>query len=398
MIKALRMQINSFILLCGTCAFFVSSASIGAPLVKLNLCNEHDQKIFVAVAYPPGENLPLMSRGWWGVESKSCNQLELPVVGDNLLVYANSEGLTADWSGDVSLCVDSLNKFDFSGAINMDCSGENLKKVKFKGHSIKQLVEASSDGIPKIIFKREDSRSLGDVLRLCNDSSELAYVSYGQKESGPGPISLAGWFKIPPNKCYETLKSSRANELYLFGNNEIGNRRWKGYVPLCVNVYDKFNFVDPLNMNCQDNNQRKHLFKKISMPTDGGFEYHLTGIGSETVRSMVEFCNTANEDIVVAMSFSNPDFIGQHVSSGWFSVKKGQCAKPLPVESEELYILVENDDGTVLRAGTFMACVDTKVAFEFGEATTMACEGPTLEKRSFDTIKIDSGAVKIQLP
>lgn len=398
MSKALKMRLNAFVWLWGACVFFVSGVSIGAPMVKVNLCNEHEQKLFVAVSYAPDENLPLMSRGWWGIESKACNQLELPIFGDNILVYANSEGLTAEWSGDVALCVDGVNKFDFSGAINMDCSGENLKKVKFERYSVRKLIEASSDGLPKITFRREDSRPLGDVLRLCNDSDELTYVSYGQKESGSGPISLAGWFKILPNKCYETLKTSRANELYLFGNNEAGSRRWKGDIPLCVNAYDKFSFVDPMNMQCQDNNQRKHLFKKISMPTEGGFEYHLTGIGSETVRSIVEFCNKSNEDIILAMSFSNPDFIGQHVASGWFSIKVGQCSKPLPVESEELHLLVENDDGSILRSGSFMACVDTKVAFEFGEATTMACEGPNQEKRAFDTIKIDSGSVKIELP
>ena len=329
--KLTKLRINLLKYLCIILSLGGSAVLYGAPLVKVNLCNDHDQKVYAAIAYNPDANSSLMSRGWWGVDAKSCNELEIPVVGDRFLVFANSESLALEWSGSTSLCIDGVNKFDFSGADDMRCEGGSLKQVKFKELSVRQLAATSSDGVPKVTFKSVDAVSISDVFRFCNDSNDVAYIAYGQKSSGPNPVGVAGWYKISPNKCYETLKAKDSNELYLYANNERGDRRWKGDIPLCVNSYDKFNFIDPLNMNCQDNNQRKQLFKKISAPAGSSFEYHLKDIGSETVRSMVELCNKSTEDIVVALAYENSDFIGQHVSSGWFSIKVGECSKALPV-------------------------------------------------------------------
>jgi uncharacterized membrane protein len=119
---------------------------------------------------------------------------------------------------------------------------------------------------------------------------------------------------------------------------------------------------------------------------------------SEASRSTVQLCNKSSSKIVTAIASENSDFSGQFITSGWFGVKPGECTAALPVDSELLHVYAQDADGNVLRSGSFSACVHAVKAFEFADATAMACGDEGEEKRSFDTIAIEPGDVKIQLP
>lgn len=390
----------------GWCAGFVGvylamatpSVATAAPGVKINFCNENDQKIFLSVAYEAEVGLPLLARGWWPIESKKCADLELPVAGDRLLVYANSDNQVMEWRGDAPICVDTTNKFDFSNARDMACEGATLAHKGFKELSIRQLANSANDGSLKYTFTADLATRMADALRLCNDTADTVFLSYSQKSASAVALAVAGWFKVLPGKCHEALKIAGSDELYLFANNERGDKRWKGDVPLCTNSYDGYLFTEAASMACHGNNERRQLFKRITMERSGDFEYHLKSIGSETSRSMVKLCNKSATNIVVTIASANSDFPGEFISSGWFGVKSGECSNALAIDSDTLQVYVENNDGEVLRSGAFAACVHSSKAFEFGDATAMACDGDGEEKRSFDAIKIEPGDIKVDLP
>ena len=376
----------------------LSTAAFAAPGVKVSFCNENEQKLFLAVAYEAQSGDPLVSRGWWVIDPNKCSDVELPIIGNKLLVYANSENQLMEWRGQTQLCVDRTNKFDFNNASEIACQGEGLAMRSFKELSMRQLTESANGGVPKYAFTPDSATRLGDAVRLCNDSEETIYLSYSQKSSQALALVVAGWFKVMPGKCHETVKAADSDELYLFASNEQGDKRWKGDIPLCTNSYDGYLFTEPASMTCHGNNERRQLFKKIPMNMTGDFEYHLKSIGSETARSMVELCNKGAENIVFVIASANPDFQGEYVSIGWFGVKPGECSKALAIDSDTLHIFVQNIDGEVLRSGSFPACIHSSKAFEFGDATAMSCDGEGEEKRSFDAIKIEPGNVKVQLP
>lgn len=376
----------------------LSTAAFAAPGVKVSFCNENAQKLFLAVAYEAQSGEPLVSRGWWVVDPDNCSDVELPIIGDKLLVYANSENQLMEWRGQTQLCVDTTNKFDFTNASEIACQGGTLARRNFKELSMTRLTASANGGTPKYEFTQNEATRLGDALRLCNDSGETIYLSYSQKSSQALALAVAGWFKVLPGKCHETVKVADSDELYLFASNEQGDKRWKGDIPLCTNSYDGYLFTEPSTMTCHGNNERRQLFKKIPMSMTGDFEYHLKSIGSETARSMVELCNKGTENIVLVIASANPDFEGEYLSSGWFGVKPSECSKAMAIDSDTLHIFVQNIDGEVLRSGSFPACIHSTKAFEFADATAMSCDGEGEEKRSFDAIKIEPGNVKVQLP
>jgi uncharacterized membrane protein len=388
----IKLVVGSFV------SFFASSASFGASDVKLSLCNETDQKIYAAVAYEPEPGAAVMSRGWWTMNAQTCSDIELPLVTDRILLYASSEGNLKDWQGQVELCVDVNDKFDFNGAQIMECNSGNLAKRNFRELSLRQLSEASGGSHPTYAFKASDATRLSEVVRICNDSSDPVYLAFSQKDSQAATMIVAGWFKILAGGCHETMRSPDSNELYVYASNERGNKRWKGDVPLCTNSYDGFLFTEASSMGCQSNNERRQLFKKVSMNELGDFEYHLKPMLSEASRSTVQLCNQSLSNIVATIASENSDFLGQFITTGWFGIKPGECTAGLPVDSDMLHVYAQDDAGNVLRSGSFSACVHGVKAFEFADATSMACSAEGEEKRSFDTISIEPGDVKIQLP
>lgn len=378
--------------------FLISSVGFGAEGVKLSFCNENEQKIFLAVAYEPQSGQPMLARGWWPIDAKKCSEIELPLIGDKFMVYANSENQVTEWRGGRQLCVDTTNKFDFNNAGEMSCQGGTLERRSFRELSLRELINSASDGMPRYAFTANSSTRIADALRLCNDTSDTLYLSFSQKSSQDTLLAVAGWFKVLSGKCHETVKFSGSDELYVFANNERGDKLWKGDVPLCTNSYDGYLFTEAASMDCHGNNERKQFFKRISMQLTGDFEYRLKLIGSESVRSMVELCNTAATNIVVAIAAENLDFPGEYISSGWFGVKAGACSSALAVSSDTMLVYVENTEDSVLRSGTFPVCVHKSKAFEFSDSTGMMCNGDGEEKRSFDQIKIEPGEIKINLP
>jgi uncharacterized membrane protein len=386
-------------LIAGSLSWFVcNTASFGASEAKINLCNETDQKIYTAISYEPEAGVALMSRGWWTINGQTCTELELPIATDRVLLYAAAEGNLKDWQGQVELCVDANDKFDFSGAQAMACDVGNLAKKRFKELSLRELKAASESGQATYTFKASDATRLSDAIRICNDSSDAVFFALSQKNSQATAMAVAGWFKILSGACYETMKAPDSDELYLYASNERGNKRWKGDVSLCTNSYDGFLFTEPSSMVCQANNERRQLFKKVSMNRGGDFEYRLKPMLSEASRSTVQLCNQSSSTIVAAIASENSDFIGQFITSGWFGIKPGECTAGLPVDSDLLHVHAQDVDGKVLRSGSFSGCVHGAKAFEFADATAMACSAEGEEKRSFDAITIEPGDVKIQLP
>jgi len=376
----------------------ISSASFGAEGVKVSLCNENDEKIYLAVAYEPEANLPLMSRGWWGVEPQKCSELELAVATDRLLVYANSESGALAWSGGVLLCANTKDKFDFSGAATIACSAGNLKMLGFMELSMRRLIEESSGRVPKYSFGPSTAERQGDLLKICNDTADVVYISYAQGRENNAKLAVAGWFKINPSSCHSAVRDTGSKILYLYGDNQKGDKRWKGETALCTDSYNGFNFDDSSGMDCRGNNQKLQLFKAIGMSVSGDFEYRLKLSDSTQVRSMVQLCNQRSEKITVAIAYDNLDFPGKVVTSGWYDLEGGKCGNAMPIESDQLKVLVENSQGDLIRSGAFNACVDLAVAFEFGDATNMQCEGGDLRVASFDSISIARGEVKVNLP
>jgi uncharacterized membrane protein len=380
-------------------ALLLSNAAHAASDTKLNLCNEHEQNLYVSVAYEPEAGSPFMARGWWSIPTKECSEISFPLGSDKILLHAVSENGALQWVGDQKLCVNVYDKFDFEDAGAQNCAEEGLETRGFKELSVSALASLEPGETPKYKFLPSDAVKSGSLVKICNDSSEDAYVSFSQKSSATTSTLVDGWFKIQPSKCYETLRRPSANELLLFAQSSSGHMRWKGDVALCTDDYDGFQFTDAQSMTCDGDNQRWQRFRKIDMTSSStDFEYRLRAEDAQPVRSIVKICNTRSEKLYVATAWDNLDFPGQVVSIGWLNLEPNKCSDDLAVNGNSLLLYVDKDDGEAVISGTTQVCVNIEDGFEFGNSTAMNCSGEDLTKLGFASQPISAGAVRIDIP
>ncbi len=367
---------------------------------KINFCNRDEGKIFISVAYKPDENANLMARGWWGIEPNKCSELSFPISGDKILVYAQSFSKIYQWLGETKLCINTVDIYNLENAGTISCNESEQEIRPFKEFSIANLRTATGEEIPKIEFKLSDATKVGGGVKFCNDTSEDIFISSAQKRSSDAKTTVNGWLMAKPGKCFEVDRKEEASEILYFATSSNGSHKWRGNVPLCTNDYDGFNHPDAEIMDCSLNKLKMEYFQKEALPTSGEYGHHFKTNEAYVARSMMDICNSRSEEnsILVAIAWKDAEFSGQVISKGWSTLKGGECVKDLVIDAEEVWLHVENSDGTLLIEGPLEACVNNINAFKFSKATEMACNGPDELKVKFAAKPIAAGKVRMDIP
>jgi len=364
---------------------------------KLNLCNSNEEKIFISVAYQPAENLPVMARGWWGVEAKACQEISFPIVGDKVWVHAQSSSQIFHWVGETPLCVNSSDAYDLENAATIACNQSGQEHRTFKDYSLTDLRAVANGAVPTIKFTPEEATRVGGGLKLCNDTAENIYISFAQKKSTEASTTVNGWFMAKPGQCFEANRESSKDEILYFANSESGLKKWKGNIPLCTNDYDGFSHPNAETMDCTTNNLRLQSFTKEKLPESGVFTHHFKASEAYEARSVVDVCNSATEETALVIAFKDSEF-NQIVSRGWYILKSGECAKEQVIDADELLLHIEKSDRTILMQGDYQACVNNEKAFQYSHATQMACSGVDDKKVGFAAVPIAAGKVRVDVP
>jgi uncharacterized membrane protein len=98
-----------------------------ASKTTLQFCNRTSSSIFTAYvnkSIDRGWN----SHGWFKVQGKKCQTIDLGFYIGNVYVYAQPE--QQNWErGDTYFCINKKNRFDFPNSNEMNCSGSELQMV-----------------------------------------------------------------------------------------------------------------------------------------------------------------------------------------------------------------------------------------------------------------------------
>jgi uncharacterized membrane protein len=376
----------------------LSNPALSQEERPIRLCNHNDEGVYVAVAYEPTAGGPLMSRGWWTIESQGCVDLKFPIATDKILLHGESVSHAHQWQGEQSLCVDGVNKFDFVDAATRPCENNGLSKRLFKQLSLAELTASAAGGTPQYSFEATDAVNLGPVLRVCNDTSNDVYLSYAQRKAGNPEFNVGGWFKIAAAKCYEALRLPDTNELLLYANGNDDRQVWIGNVAVCTNHYDGFNYSASETANCDAPNQRRQLFRSISLEGYTDFEYRLRPQDAVSPRSYVSFCNNSTDKMDLAIVYKTLEIPDQIISQGWLTIDAQSCAKPMAINAESVYVYAENEGYEAMVEGTFAACIDWSEGFQFAKSTTMSCTGGTLSLAKFLEKPLQPGFSSVNLP
>lgn len=99
-------------------------------LAGLHICNKTEHRVSVAIGILSGdcilESCDSSSKGWWQIEPDSCKTpigADLDTSGDTDYYYYAEDSDGGTWTGDVSLCIDPENAFDFGDNDQTNCSG-----------------------------------------------------------------------------------------------------------------------------------------------------------------------------------------------------------------------------------------------------------------------------------
>lgn len=390
----IKLVLSLAILGCLTTSANSQAASYETPL---KFCNNSEEKIFISVAYKPAADENIMARGWWGLDAKSCNEISFPIDGDQILVHAQSSSQIYHWLGDVNLCVNSVDAYDLENASTLSCDQAGQEQRAFKSLSLAALRSVAEGETPVIDFNPSEATKVGGGLKFCNDTTEVVYISYGQKQTEDVNVTINGWFMAQPGKCFEANRQKEADEVLFFANSPSGLRKWSGDIPMCTNDFDGYSHPDAKVMSCAANNLKLQKFTKERIPSSGEYIHHFKLADAHEARAVVELCNKSSEEISFVLGMKDEDF-DQVISRGWYMIKAGDCVKDQVVDSESILLHIEKSDRSVLLQGDYQACIDDEKAFQYSQATKMACAGENDKKVGFAEVAIDAGKVRLDIP
>jgi len=133
------------------------------------------------------------------------------------------------------------------------------------------------------------------------------------------------------------------------------------------------------------------------IPSSGEYIHHFKLADAHEARAVVELCNKSSEEISFVLGMKDEDF-EQVISRGWYMIKAGDCVKDQVVDSESILLHIEKSDRSVLLQGDYQACIDDEKAFQYSQATKMACTGENDKKVGFAEVAIDAGKVRLDIP
>lgn len=116
-----------------------------APAVAgLHVCNKTENKVYVSVATLWGDCYMDWChervQGWWNIDPGDCKTpigASLDTSGDTDYYYYAEDSQGATWTGDLSLCVDPNNAFDYgdSEADSCDSTHRRFKPIRTGNYS-----------------------------------------------------------------------------------------------------------------------------------------------------------------------------------------------------------------------------------------------------------------------
>ncbi|NDE17628.1 DUF1036 domain-containing protein [bacterium] len=379
----------------------LASNDLASTDTSLNLCNRHDEKIFVSVAYDESGTAgapKVFARGWWGIDSGACTKLTFPLLDDRIMLFAQSSSQILNWIGDYSICVDLTHAFDIHDATTVACDGPDQRFRAFRVLTVANLPSPAPDNVPVFEFKTPDATRVGGGLKFCNDTTNPLYVSYSQKKARDQKFGVDGWYEVQPSKCHEENRDPVADEVWFYAQGGDGTMAWRGDTPLCTDDVKGYFYEDAANMPCTDNNQMMQMFQKATL-TGQEFEHHFTVADAHKVRSMVDICNNRQEKIVVATAWKRPEFPEDIVTRGWYLIDPGKCATGLSVDSPVVYVHAESESRVNLlqREGQIQACVNNTLAFLFSRGNSMACGAQGLLNAVFVPYEIAAGQARVDI-
>lgn len=99
-------------------------------LAGLHICNKTQHRVYVAVGTVYGdcqtEDCTMHSQGWWNIDPGGCKTPigdTLDTSGDTYYYYYAEDSNGATWTGPMSFCIDSENKFDYGDGEQSNCAG-----------------------------------------------------------------------------------------------------------------------------------------------------------------------------------------------------------------------------------------------------------------------------------
>lgn len=119
-------------------------AGPGAARAELNICNDSDSRVAVAVGYKDGEEW--VTEGWWNLQPKSCEPILPEPLGERFYyIYARDWDTGGDWGGSTPMCTQSkvftirgvedcqAKGYDRSGFSEVDTGGAQSWTVRLSG-------------------------------------------------------------------------------------------------------------------------------------------------------------------------------------------------------------------------------------------------------------------------
>lgn len=214
----------------------------------IRVCNDSDDEVYLTYAQATSSTANIGTRGWFKVAPKTCFLTKRDPLASDLFLYAESSMSSKSWQGDIPLCTQEFDAFNFTNAESMDCLLNNQRVQLFKKFALQA-------GATEIRLRPEEAHVTRSTIDLCNNLTKTAYVALSWDNEDIAGQSLAfGWYRIEPNACiYEIPVNS--DYLHVRADAEDRSVLVSGTHEVCVDNAAGFLFSKASRMPCTSENQ-----------------------------------------------------------------------------------------------------------------------------------------------
>ncbi|MFM8313958.1 MAG: DUF1036 domain-containing protein, partial [Deltaproteobacteria bacterium] len=189
-------------------AELVARAGTGMPTYEFNpveatrvsgglkFCNDTEEDLYLSYAQRKLGDQKTLVRGWFKTLPGKCFEAARDKEANEVLFYAQNPDAKLKWKGNIPLCTDDYNGYNFEDASKMACDLNNQRAQLFN------LQKLPSTGDFEHHFVAQDAHSARSVVEICNSRSEKSIIAIAWKDSDfPGQVISKGWYVVEGGKC-----------------------------------------------------------------------------------------------------------------------------------------------------------------------------------------------------
>ncbi|MEY4632586.1 MAG: hypothetical protein RIQ81_2706, partial [Pseudomonadota bacterium] len=222
-------------------------------------CNDSTEKIYLAFGQQQSAETKINIDGWYPVAPGQCHETRREARTQSIYYFAQSDGRKLRWSGDVPLCTNDYDGFEYADAGGLECKANSQMQQLFKREDL--TAEPFEHH-----FVAADAQIARSNVKICNNRTETVEAIFAWTRSEfPSEVVTNGWFTIKAGDCLRDFAVD-SDRMFINVTDDDGMPLVEGNFEACINAEEGFLYSHANTMACDADDQEMGKFEVRTLP------------------------------------------------------------------------------------------------------------------------------------